>query len=167
MSFIDEFESHYDYDCNYMRILAKNAPKAFEAFVGFLPMGKVGESLPADILWTAKTSAMLTEDCGACVQLNIRMALESGVDSELLKKIVKKPESLDDKYGLVYKFAKMVAENSVDSENLLQRMRDNYSEVQLAELSVAIASTKVYPTIKRALGEFENCRLISFSFNIK
>ena len=62
MEFIDQFEKHYEYDCTYMRRMAKSAPKAFETFVNFLPMGQVGASLPPDILWTAKIAAMLTPD---------------------------------------------------------------------------------------------------------
>lgn len=164
MSFIDEFESHYDYDCNYMRVLERTAPKAFEAFVNFLPMGRIGESIPIDILWTAKISAMLVEDCGACVQLNIKMALESGVPAKLLKQVVQTPSELEGRFMQVYKFAKMVAAKLPVEEELYEKMKKDYSETQLSELSIAIASTKVYPTIKRSLGEFQSCALMSFEF---
>ncbi|EQC45555.1 hypothetical protein [Bacteriovorax sp. Seq25_V] len=165
MEFIDQFESHYNYDCNYMRKLAKDAPEAFKAFVDFLPMGQVGKSLPTDILWTAKIAAMLTEDCGACVQLNITMALEAGVNKNLVKNIIKAPENLEDRYKQIYQFAKAVAANQDGHLELQKEISKNYTAEQVAELSIAISSTRIYPTIKRALGEFKSCQLFDFSFS--
>ena len=164
MEFIDQFESHYGYDCDYMRKIERSAPKAFETFVNFLPMGQVGSSLPKSILWTAKISAMLTEDCGACVQLNITMAKESGVDSALLKNITANSDLLDPDHKLIFDFAKSVAANCDDHHQLQNLVEKKYSPEQVSELALAIASTKVYPTIKRALGDFKSCSLYQFDF---
>jgi len=164
MEFIDQFEKHYDYDCNYMRKLASAAPDAFETFINFLPMGRVGNSIPADILWVVKISAMLTEDCGACVQLNIKMAIEAGVDTSLLKDVITRPEHLKQDYKLAFDFAHAIARNTEDQEELINKMNVTYTKQQIAELSLAIASTKIYPTIKRALGEFKSCSLYQFEF---
>lgn len=164
MEFIDQLEKHYNYDCNYMRKMEKSNPKAFEAFLNFLPMGQRGASLPTDIFWTAKISSMLTEDCGACVQLNISMALEAGVDKEIIKKIIKSPEELRNELKQIYDYAKAVASNQ-ENHNELQRSIENcYSQSQITELALVIASTKVYPTIKRALGDFKSCSLYQFDF---
>ncbi|EQC50183.1 hypothetical protein M899_2864 [Bacteriovorax sp. BSW11_IV] len=163
MDFIDQFEKHYNYDCNYMRKMAKANPKAFETFVNFLPMGQVGKSLPSDVLWTAKIAAMLTEDCGACVQLNITMALEAGVDKNIVQNIVKSPNALNDDLKLVYDFAKAVATNQEDHHSIQKIVEQKFSADQLTELALAIASTKIYPSIKRALGDFKSCSLYQFS----
>ena len=164
MEFIDNFEKHYDYDCSYMRKLATSAPKAFESFVNFLPMGQIGESLPTEVLWTAKISAMLTEDCGACVQLNIKMAIEAGVSVDLVKMIIANPEKLSKSLKEVYSFAFSVAKNEDNHAELYESMSQKYTAEQISEMAIAIASTKVYPTIKRSLGEFKSCRLYQFEF---
>lgn len=164
MKFIDDFEAHYNYDCTYLRRLAEMAPEAFDTFVGFMPMGKVGASLSPDMLWTAKIAAMLTEDCGACVQLNIDMALEAGVEGELIKKIIENPEGLDEDLRVIHKFSQAVARNYDDHHKWQQAAAQILSPLQLGELAVAISSTKIYPTIKRALGEFKSCQLYSLKY---
>lgn len=164
MSFIDEFEKHYDYDCNYMRKMADANSEAFETFVNFLPMGKVGKSLEKEVLWTAKIAAMLTEDCGACVQLNIKMALESGLSSEFVKSIVQKPAELEDRLKLIYDFAQAIALNKDNHFSLQQEVAKFFTIKELTELTLAIASTKIYPTVKRGLGEFKSCSFYNFSF---
>ena len=164
MEFINQFESHYDYDCSYMRRMAETSPKAFEAFVNFLPMGKIGSSVPSDILWTAKIASMLTEDCGSCVQLSIKMAIEAGVEKDLVKKIVLHRNELSPEHSLMFKFATSIATNGQDHQELQLAVAQKYGPEQLTELAVAISSTKIYPTIKRALGEFKSCSLYEFEF---
>ncbi len=164
MSFIDQFEDHYKYDCNYMRRMEKGAGEAFQAFTNFLPMGRIGASVPNDILWTAKISGMLVEDCGACTQLSIRMAVEAGVKPNFVRKLIEDNESLEAKYKLIFDFARAVVGNTADHIDLQKRVEKEYTEEQLIELSVALASVKVYPTIKRALGAFESCSLYEFEF---
>lgn len=164
MEMIDQFEKHYDYDCNYMRKMADASPKAFKTFVNFLPMGQVGSSLKPEVLWAAKIASMLTEDCGACVQLNIKMALEAGIDSKLVKTIVKSPSHLPDELKNIYDFAKAVASNTHEHSELQQQIEEYYTPEQVTELALSIASTKIYPTIKRALGDFQSCSLFEFEF---
>lgn len=162
---IDSFENHYAYDCTYIRQLSDNSNEAYKAFVEFLPMGQVGSSLEKEVLWTAKISAMLTEDCGACVQLNINMALEAGLSKELVQKIVLNADTLNDDLHRVFDFAKAIASNQSDHEEKQKKILELLKPEQLAELSVAIASTKVYPTIKRALGQFKSCSIYNFDFD--
>ncbi len=164
MEFIDQFEKHYDYDCNYMRKMAQSNPQAFETFVNFLPMGQVGKSLPVEVLWTAKISSMLTEDCGACVQLNIKMALEAGVTQDLVKMIVQSPEKLSADLSTVYNYARSVSLNIDTFYQYQNKIQEQYSQEQITELALAIASTKIYPTVKRALGDFKSCSLYEFEF---
>jgi alkylhydroperoxidase/carboxymuconolactone decarboxylase family protein YurZ len=162
MNFIDEFESHYNYDCNYMRKMLSAAPEAFQTFVDFLPMGGVGKSLPVEILWAAKISAMLTEDCGACVQLNIDMALESGVEPATIRKIVEAPQELEGELALVCNFAEGISRNLENFQHYQEAVEKKFSPEQLTELALAVASTKIYPTLKRALGEFRSCSVYQF-----
>ena len=54
MKFINDFEAHYNYDCSYMRDLKKYSPE-FSMLLLVFPMGKVGSSLPVEVLWMAKS----------------------------------------------------------------------------------------------------------------
>ena len=56
----------------------------------------------------------------------------------------------------------MAAQGSVEPE-LMEAMQQAYSKGQLLELGVAIASAKVYPTIKRALGLTQACQAVTIT----
>ena len=164
MEFIDQFEAHYDYNCDYMRDMAKSSPQGFQTFVDFLPMGRYEKSLSKEALWTARLAAMKIEDCGACVQLNIKMALESGVAKEVVKETVLYPEKLNEELKLVFDFAQAVASGSDELGELQRKVSETYNEEERTELALAIAATKIYPTLKRSLGYFKSCSLYEFEF---
>lgn len=164
LEFIDQFEEHYKYDCDYMREMLKTSPDGFKAFEGFLPMGRYKKATPIDVIFVAKLAAMKSEDCGACTQLNIRMAIEAGVPKDILKCVMNNGEGLSEELKDVYNFSVAVATNSVMPDGLYEKMESRYSREVIVELGLAIASTKVYPTIKRALGYAKSCALYEFKF---
>ena len=114
---LEGFEAHYNYDTNYMKEMLRVAPKAYETFEAFLPMANFSNKIPTNVLYVAKVTAMRHEDCAACLQLNVDMALEAGINKEILQEI-------------------------------------------LMELALAIASTKIFPAIKRALNQAQSCSLV-------
>ena len=74
---IDDFENHYNYDSTYMRELLESSQEGFARFNNFLPLSSHREKLNTEDYWVAKLAAMQVEDCGDCLQLNVRMALEA------------------------------------------------------------------------------------------
>jgi hypothetical protein len=164
MKFIDDFEAHYDYDCTYMREMVKSSPEGFDTYTNFIPMGSYNKVLSKDVMWVCKLASTLTEDCGACVQLAIKLALEQGVSVEMAKTVVQSPENLSDDLKLIYKFSQAVALGSDNFSELQKDVANKYSKEELTELALAISSTKVYPTIKRALGHFKSCSLYNYDF---
>jgi hypothetical protein len=164
MKFIDDFEEHYDYDCTYMRDMAKSSPEGFKTYTNFMPMGSYNNKLSKNAIWVCKLASTLTEDCGACVQLAIKMALEQGVSIEIVKTTVLNPEKLNDDLKLIFKFSQAVSLGNDDFSSLQKSVAQKHSNEELTELALAISSTKVYPTIKRALGHFKSCSLYSYNF---
>ena len=162
--FIDQFEKHYKYDCSYMREMFNVSPDGFMAFEGFLPMGSYKKATPTDVLFVAKLATMKTEDCGACTQLAIRMAIEAGVSKDVLKSVMNDGEGLSQELKDVYNFSIAVATNSPMPDGLYEKLESTYSREIMIELGLAIAATKVYPTIKRALGYAKSCALYDFEF---
>jgi alkylhydroperoxidase family enzyme len=162
VKFIDDFEAHYQYDSTYMRELLAYSPEGFAKFVAFLPLSDHREVLSLNSFWVAKLAAMQVCDCGHCVQLNIRMALEAGVDKDIVKASIyggsKLPEDLKD----VYDFATSVASAVVVDPVLEQRINEQFDKAQLMELGVCIATVSIFPTIKRALGYTKSCSLVEF-----
>lgn len=158
---LTEFENHYQYDAQYLKDMLELAPSGYEKFAGFQPMASHRDLLPVDAFWIAKIAGMQTEDCGGCLELNVKMAKEQGVSPDLLKAALKGGQALPEGLKLVHQYASQVAaQGSVDDE-LLDAITKEYTKGQLLEFGLAIAAAKVFPTIKRAVGMKEACALIS------
>jgi hypothetical protein len=159
--FLREFETRYQYDAGYAHALIDDAPAAFEAFQGFQQtMGSFRGDAPADATFVARIAALRAEDCGPCLQLTVRMALESGVDREILLAAVKRHEDLPAKLRRVYDFARAVASNADVVDELRAQVLSDYGREVVAELAIYVAAARIYPTIKRGFGMAKSCSIV-------
>jgi alkylhydroperoxidase/carboxymuconolactone decarboxylase family protein YurZ len=155
------FQAHYNYDTSYMKEMLKVNPKAYETFEAFLPMASFSDKTPKDVLFVAKLTSMKNEDCGECLQLNVYMAIEAGVDKEIIKEILfNKGENLNSELKEVYDFTLAVVNKETVEEKLYTNINSKYSKDILTEIALAIASTKVFPTVKKVLNNFHSCSVI-------
>lgn len=160
LQFIEDFEAHYQYDAGFMKEMVQHAPNAYDHFQQFLPMARHREQLPLEVYWIAKLAAMMVEDCGACLQLNVRMAREQEVGVDLIQSTLAGGKQLPEHLQAVFHYAQQVAgQGNVDAD-LMQQIQNRYSRGQLLEMGLCIASAKVFPTIKRAINEKPSCALI-------
>jgi len=157
---IDDFENHYKYDCTYMRELLEYSPNGFARFSNFLPLSGHQEKLETEDYWVAKLAAVYVEDCGECLQLNVRMALEGGASKPIIEAALKGGSTLPDALKDVYDYARYVASNNIIDPELIDRIENRYDKGSLLEFGICIATAKVFPTIKRALGYTKSCSLI-------
>jgi len=157
---INDFEGHYKYDCTYMRELLKYSPEGFAKFNAILPLTSHREKLGIEGFWVAKIAAMQVEDCGECLQLNVRMALEEGVAKQIIEAAINAASELPENLKDVYYYAKAVAAHAQIETALKDRIKARYDKGMLLELGLCIATAKVFPTIKRALGYTKSCSLI-------
>ncbi len=157
---IDDFEAHYKYDSTYMRELLDHSPTGYEKFNNFMPLASHREKLDLDMYWVAKLAAMKVEDCGDCLQLNVRMAIENGVSKSIVAAAIAGGEQLPENLKDIYAFATCVASNTQISEGLQDRMDALLDKTTLLELAMCIATAKIFPTIKRTLGYTRSCSLI-------
>lgn len=157
---LNEFKAHYKYDSTYMRDLLESSPAGFMKFNNFLPLARHKEKLNSEDYYVAKLAAMQVEDCGECLQLNVRMALEAGVSKELIKAVIRGGNALPENLKDVYRYAKSVAKQEGIENDLMDRIAARYEKGALLEFGLCIASAKVFPTIKRAAGYAKSCSLI-------
>jgi len=157
---IDDFESHYNYDSSYMRELLESSQEGFAKFNNFLPLSSHQEKLNTEDYWVAKLAAMQVEDCGDCLQLNVRMALEAGVSKPIVEIVLRGGSKLPDALKDIYDYAKYVASNEIIDSELADRITARFDKGVLLELGLCIATAKVFPTIKRALGYTRSCSLV-------
>lgn len=161
LEMLEGFQAHYDYNTTYMKDMLKANPNAFETFQNFLPMASFCEKTPKDVMYTVKLTTMKNEDCGECLQLNVNMALEAGVDKQIIKEIVfnegkNLPQSLKD----IYDFTLAVLNEQTIDENLYDKIYFKYSKDIITEIALATAAAKVFPTIKKVLDNFHSCSVI-------
>mgnify|MGYP005989664831 CR=1 FL=1 len=158
LEMLEGFQNHYNYDTNYMKEMLTENPNAYETFEGFLPMASFADEAPKDVLFVAKLTSMKNEDCGACLQLNVDMAIEAGVDKKIIQDIIfNEGKTLTSELKTVYDFTLSVGNKKDVGTELYSKINALYSKKVLVEIALAIASTKIFPTVKRVLNDFQTC----------
>lgn len=143
---------------DYLRDMYDHAPDAFWKFTKFMPAAQHRAKLPPAPYHVARLVATCHEDCGPCVQIVVNLAKEDGIEPAILTatlagKVEQLPESLQD----VYRFAEAVVTASGDEAEYRERLRKVFGEEAMVELALAIATCRVFPTLKRALGHAQSC----------
>jgi hypothetical protein len=157
---IDNFEAHYKYDSTYMRELLDHSLEGFAKFNSFLPLSSHMEKLKPEEYWVAKLAAMQVEDCGECLQLNVRMALEAGIARALLHAAIQGGQELPEQLRDVFNYARSVANHEMVDNDLMNRIETRFDKGAMLEFGLCIATAKVFPTIKRAVGYTRTCSLV-------
>ena len=161
---IGKFEKQTGYDASYMKEMAHLSPKLALLFNKFIKLNNYRQKTPLDEMMIAKIASMKTEDCGPCLQLNINFALWEGVKKEYVQNAVQSPEKLPKNLKLIHDFAVQTATNQPDVASLQQEVEKIYGRDIVIELALAIATSRVYPATKRAMGLAKSCRLMEFNF---
>lgn len=158
---IRAFGAAYDYDSSYLNDLLDASAGAYEAFADAQKMGLHRWALPLDAHYVARIATMLSDDCGACGNLNVKMALEAGVDRGVVDGVLHAPETLKAHLRDVFEHTRDVISGADMNEDRIHRLRAHYGKEAFAELAVTITGSRIYPTIKRALGAMTACEIVS------
>jgi len=158
---LDTEERKLGQSIDYLRYIVQTSLRAFFKFVKIMPFAKYRRVLPKDAYYVAQIVAMRSEDCGTCLQIVINLAKQEGVATDLLNSVLARQiESLPPELSDVYLFTESVVIEKSDDVSLRQRLIQHYGEEGLVELAMAIASCRVFPTTKRALGFATSCSQI-------
>ncbi len=153
------FEKDFDYDVEYMRDMYAASPRAFWKFSKILKISEHREDVPKDAWYAAKIAATLAEDCGPCTQLVVTMAERSGVKPETIRAIVSgNAAGMSEDAALGWQFAQSVLARDIPgSDQLREKIIDRWGRRALVSLALTIASSRVYPAVKYALGHGHAC----------
>ncbi len=154
---IGAFERRYGYDAAYMHEILDTSVGAFLKLGMAQAMNAHRDSVPNDALFAARIAAVRFEDCGPCAQLVVNMALEAGVAPDMVRAIVARDQaklSDDARVGLALADAVLAHAPTDDARAEVAR---RYGERGLVTLAYTIAATRIYPTMKRALGHAHAC----------
>lgn len=155
---LDAAEKFLGEPVEYMRHIARTSLSAFFKFALFTPLSQHRKKLPVDAYHIARLVATQDEDCGTCVQIIVNVARREKVPVEILKAALEaRPDDLPPDLQDVYHFAGEVVKATYMEEEYRGRLRRRYGEEGLIELALAIASARVFPVTKRALGYALSC----------
>jgi alkylhydroperoxidase family enzyme len=146
---------------DYIRHIVEVSPAAFLRFASILPFANSRKVLPKDAWFVAQIVALQHEDCGTCLQIGVNLARQGGVDPALIRAALDGDrDAMPPEMADVIRFTQSVVSADGDDESLRETLRQRYGERGLIELSYAIASSRIPPTVKRALGYAKSCRLV-------
>jgi hypothetical protein len=156
---LDAFERAMNYDATYMRqLLDDGGPWTFFKF-SLLPSLGQGKHAPRDAMAAAGIVGTLAEDCGPCTQIGVDLAAKSGVTPEVLRAILAGDETaMGESAALGYRFAKAVLDRDMErADPLRDEIVRRWGKAALVDLGLALTTSRMYPTLKYALGHGKAC----------
>lgn len=159
-----EFAARYDYDTGYLEDLLDRSPAAHATFAAAMEMSHHRVHLPLEVHVIARLATLRADDCGACTQLTLRMAIEAGVERELLRTALQRPLALPPVLALTWRHAQTVVRGENGDPEVLGALEKALGRAALAELCLAIVGVRIYPALKRALGAEHACRVATVDF---
>lgn len=158
---IDAFERSFDYDMAYTRELFAQAPRAFFKWIKAAEIGNYREDVPKEVWFAARLVALLPEDCGPCTQLLVTMAEREGVSPELLQGVLSRSyDTLPRPVALAVRFAEATLRRDAEADMLREQLVELFGKRGLISLALGITASRLYPTLKYALGYGHSCRRV-------
>lgn len=140
-----------------LRVIASESESAFFKLALAMPLARHRQVLPKTAYHLAALVSTQNEDCGECVEIAVQAAQKNEVPSHYIR------AALDHNFHLlpapleeVCAFADAMAQG-VDRNDLRESLRERYGAKGLMELGLVIASSRVFPTLKRAMGRSTAC----------
>lgn len=159
--FLVSMQNRYDYDVSYMQEILNEDLSAFIKFMGFQTMSSHMKHLPVEQAFAARIRAIIWDDCGPCTQLVVNMALEAGVEPDIVQAIVAKDlDKLPEETRLVVEFTELVLAHNPEADELRKTVENLWGRKGVITLAYCISSCRVYPAVKYAMGYGQACSRI-------
>lgn len=154
------FEEQLGESADWLRDLFAASRRGFFKFALFMPLSRHRAAAPKELVHIARLAAAASEDCGPCLNISIRFALSEGLDRRSVRGAATGEVGLLSPDGqLVWRFATAVAKADAEATDLASEVERRFGRRVQVDLALAIATTRVFPTMKRALGYARSCSL--------
>jgi len=158
---IDAFENEFSYDMDYARDLLDTSLEAMVLFHKATGMRDYRADLPKDAWYAAKLIATRSEDCGPCTQLIATMAERDGQSPEMIRAVLSdRLDDLSEEVRLVVELTRAILHRSPDADPLRDQVVRRFGRRGLVTIAIAIVSSRLYPTLKYALGYGHTCSVV-------
>ena len=159
---IAAFERDYGYDSSYIREILDISPRALMVFNRIMPLSRYRRDVPLEAWYAAKIATVLTEDCGPCTQLAVTMAEHAGVAPQTLRAVLNRdPRSMTPDAALGFNFAVASLAHDIAADQYRSEIERRWGKHALISLAFVIASARVFPTLKYALGHGKSCQRVT------
>jgi hypothetical protein len=158
---IAAFEREWNYDAGYLHELSEASPRAAWMFSRAVAIGKYRKDVPPAAWAAAAITAVRHEDCGPCTQLGVSMAERAGVDPKVLRAVLTEdPAAMPADVALAWRFTRA----TLDRDPAADRYRDDivkrWGPRAVISLAFAMVASRMYPTLKYAMGHGKACTRI-------
>ncbi|GAB4518481.1 MAG: hypothetical protein Kow00133_03600 [Amphiplicatus sp.] len=159
---LKSFAARYDYDASYMEHMLAVSPSAFAKFARLAALSKHRQAAPVEAAFAAKLVGAMTEDCGPCVQLVVRMAEEAGMASDQIEATLKRDTlAMSADVALAFRFADALARRHPSLDEARAAVRAAWGDAGVIDLTVGMQAGRLYPMIKLGLGFARTCQRVS------
>ena len=155
---LDSFEKAYSYDTAYLREILAVSPRAALSYQRAIKLGHYRGGLSLESWHIVNIIGIVHEDCGACAQLSVDLALEAGVPSEVVRAVVRGDlDGIPEPSRMLADFALAVLRGEARADELREQVLERHGRDVLVAIAFALTTTKMYPTVKRVLGYAHSC----------
>jgi hypothetical protein len=155
---IGRFEREFNYDAAYMHDMIGASPRAAWLFSRVTALGQFRRDVPIDAWCAAGITAVRHEDCGPCTQLGVTMAERAGVRPEVLRAVLADdPEAMPADVALAWRFTRATLAHDPAADDYRAVIVERWGRRGLISLAFAITASRIYPTVKYALGHGKAC----------
>lgn len=159
---LDAFARKFDYDVGYVREILEVSVQALMRLRAVTRMAHYCYGLPRSAWYAAKLTTSMLEDCGPCTQLVATMAERDGVSPALLQGILTADRRLmDEDAALGAAFARAVLMHDPQADSLRTTIIGRWGREGLLSLAFAVTTSRMFPTLKYALGHGRSCVSVS------
>ena len=161
---LDAAEKSLGVSVDYARYILRVSPRALFKLARFIPVAEYRRKLPAEPFYAARIVATRHDDCGECVQIAVNQAKLAGVSPQLLQAVLdRRLDDLPEGVADACRFAVAVVTAGGQADAVRDSLRRRFGDEALIELALTIASSRLFPAVKRALGYSESCSLTTIS----
>lgn len=158
---IRSFERQWDYDAGYLHEMVDVDPRAAWMFQRAASLGKYRKRVPVAALAAAAITAVKNEDCGPCTQLGVEMAERSGVDPRVLRAVLTEDAAaMPADVALAWRFARATLDHDPEADRYRDEIVRRWGPKAVMSLAFAIVTSRLYPTVKYAMGHGKACTRI-------
>lgn len=142
----------------YLGKMGETSPAGFLKFLLFLPLAAHQGRSRTGLVDAVRLVATQAEDCGSCLQIAITAALDNGLrGSQVLAVLDRNFDRLARDLEIAVRFADGVLLRDGSEAHPRQELEDRFGPRVVTDLSLAIASARLFPTLKRGMGYATSC----------